>query len=300
MDSREELDRWDLAGWGAPSELDHAASLRQDSSQITRLWHDPSSRLLELDSTGRFQTEPFGQPIDHSRTQEPGEDTIFLGLVHGIAWFTRRGRSIGDKTTTASLRDVHLTTAQRQIVGSAEAVLNWYRINRHCVVCGGSLVRIKGGFTAVCTQCERETFPRTDPAVICAVLDQKDRLFLAHNQNWEAGRVSILAGFIEAGESAEQAVHREISEEANLRLGPLRYLGSQPWPLPRSLMFSYVARSTDGGLVDGDELEWGGWYTRDQVRTQIDAGELILPAGASVSRTLIDGWLAGTLPTPEQ
>lgn len=274
--------------------LDHAGVMRGAPEVLAKLWCTPGSRLLVIDQQGRFDPEPFGQPIPADAEPYPAEATVFLGLLRGVAWFARRGT--GERACT--VRESSLDPGQRQVAVAAIAVLNWYRNNQYCVVCGGQLTRTRGGYSAVCTNCGRETFPRTDPAVICGVRDPDNRLFLAHQATWPAHRVSILAGFIEAGESAEQAVHREIQEEASLRLTGLHYLGSQPWPMPRSLMFSYVATSNDAGQVDGDELAWGHWYTRDEVRRRVAGGQLELPAGSSVGHHIISLWLDGRLPEP--
>lgn len=283
---------WKLRGWEEPALLDHAGWLRTNPDALGAMWRNPASRVLVFDRAGHFDLDPFGQPTVARAGAPLPESVAFLGMLGDVAWFARHG----DDERHHTVRESVLSPAQRQLVVAGLAVLNWYRNNQHCVVCGGHLTRTKGGYAAVCTRCGRETFPRTDPAIICGVRDPDDRLYLAHQATWEPGRVSILAGFIEAGESAEQAVHREIHEEAQLRVCGLHYLGSQPWPMPRSLMFSYVARSEDPGHVDGDELAWGGWYCRDEVRAGVREGKLLLPAGSSVGHRIIFDWLEGRLP----
>lgn len=286
---------WDIAAWGGPPRLDHASSLREEDRSVERAWREPGARIVCLDEAGRFDDDPFGRPITADDGGSPRAEDVFLGRFEGHPWFARRDAG----PYPALLRSARLTPGEREVASSAQAVLNWARTTRRCVSCGGELVRTRGGFSAECTRCGRETFPRTDPAVICAVLDHDDRLFLAHQGRWERGRVSVLAGFVEAGETAEQAVHREIAEEAGLRIAALRYLGSQPWPMPRSLMLSFVARSDSVGRVDGLELSWGGWYRRDEVNRLVDGGSLVLPPGASVGHRLIEAWLDGRLPLPE-
>lgn len=283
---------WTLRGWEEPALLDHAGTLREDPGTLNELWHRPSSRLLLLDDGGRYELDPFGEPTGATLGDQPPESVAFLGMLDQVAWFARRD----DQPHHHTVRETRLDPGQRQIVVAAVAVLNWYRNNQYCAVCGGPLRRTKGGYAAQCAQCGREAFPRTDPAIICGVRDTDDRLYLAHQSSWEPGRVSILAGFIEAGESAEQAVHREIREEADLRVFGLQYLGSQPWPMPRSLMFSYLATSSDAGRVDGDELSWGAWFSREEVRASLADRTLSLPAGSSVGHRIIFDWLAGRLP----
>lgn len=282
-----------LPPWDRASLLDHAASQR-DAQTLRELWHDPQARLLVLDSSSRavlpqLARRPHGVLDD---------DVAFLGLVGKQPWFTKRG-PVDDGV---SPREGGLLDVDKQLITAAQAVLNWLEAVRLCERCGGRLSRTRGGFAAVCQSCSHEHFPRTDPAVIVAILNGRDELFLAHKVAWEAHRASVLAGFVESGESAENAVHREIGEEAGLKLAGMRYVGSQPWPFPRSLMLAFVARTVDDtpGHVDGVELEWGSFFSREQVRRQAGSGSLVLPGTGSISRRLVDGWLTGTLPTPEQ
>ncbi|WP_316667534.1 NAD(+) diphosphatase [uncultured Propionibacterium sp.] len=295
QNTAQDLYAWDIAAWGGPPSLDHASRTREDARLIERAWREPGARIICLDAAGRFNDDPLGRVITAADGDRPGAEDVFLGRFEGHPWFTRR--DAGPHKTV--LRSARLTPGEREVASTAQAILNWARSARRCVGCGGELVRTRGGFSAECSRCGRETFPRTDPAVICAVLDHDDRLFLAHQGAWERGRVSVLAGFVEAGETAEQAVHRETAEEANLRITALRYLGSQPWPMPRSLMLSFVARSDSSGQVDGRELSWGGWYSRSDVNRLAEGGALVLPPGASVGHHVIRAWLDGSLPTPE-
>ena len=138
---------------------------------------------------------------------------------------------------------------------------------------------------------------RSDPAVIVAVTDADDRLLLGRQPVWAKGRVSVFAGFVEAGESLEQAVHREVFEEVGLRLGPPRYLGSQPWPFPRSMMLGFTARALDTALtLDAREIEAARWYTRGQLETALAHGELTLPMRTSIAHRMITAWRRGELP----
>jgi NAD+ diphosphatase len=143
-----------------------------------------------------------------------------------------------------------------------------------------------------------EHFPRVDPAVIMLVTDREDRALLAHNREWPARRVSILAGFVEPGESAEQAVLREVSEETGLRVGGVRYLGSQPWPMPQSLMLGFRARADDGQQirVDDDEIAEAHWFSREGLRLAMERGEVLLPPPVSIAHRIIESWFGGSLP----
>ena len=280
-----------LRPWDAPSLLHRSTELRDDDT-LQLLWRSPQARLLQVDAASQFALNPFGMPA----AGELDETIAFLGTVHGGPWFAQRVEQIPGGET---IRDASLTDTQYQLASAALAILNWGESALFCDRCAGRLRRIRGGFAAVCTICGREHFPRTDPAVIVAVLDPDDRLFLAHQGSWAAGRASILAGFVEAGESAENAVHREVAEEARLLVDSCRFIGSQPWPFPRSLMLAYVARTRSTGRVDKVELEWGGWYTRADVDAAQARGSLTLPGAGSVAGRILDAWRAGALPSPD-
>lgn len=283
--------RLNLSPWDGPSALNRRADHREPEV-IRRAWQDESAQVIELDPESRFVLEPFGVQA----SGELSDDLAYLGEIEGTQWFARRVDAIDDGVT---IRDARLTDMQYQVVSAGLAVLNWIANSQYCPRCGGPLLRTHGGFAAVCNDCGREHFPRTDPAIIVAVLDPDDRIFLAHQMTWAANRVSILAGFVEAGESAENALYREVQEEARLDIAGYRFLGSQPWPFSRSLMLGYVARSRSAGQVDGVELEWGRWYSRDDIDRGVADGTVILPGPGSIAAQIIGAWRQGTLPAPE-
>lgn len=276
--------------WDGPALLDRADQRRDDES-LRQMWTDPNAKVLQLDARSQFVLDPFGV----TPAGEWDSSVAFLGMVEQTPWFAQRVETIDG----VSLRDLDLTDLQYQLVSAGLAVLNWADSTRYCARCAAELNRRRGGFMAECARCGREHFPRTDPAVIVAVLDPDDRIYLAHQGSWDTGRASILAGFVEAGESAENAIYREVAEEAELEIECCRFVASQPWPFPRSLMLAYVARSRSVGKVDRVELEWGGWFTRPEVEARVAEGTLVLPGPSSVAGRVIEAWRAGTLPAPE-
>ncbi len=279
-----------LHPWDEPNLFDRAVN--RDPQAIAAAWRQPGTRIIELDADGRFWPQPLGVP-----TQGPlDEEAAYLGRAGQRHWFVRRSTPISVGST---IREAELDGLQRQLLMAGLAVLNWIERSRYCARCGTRLRRTRGGFAAQCPGCGLEHFPRTDPAVIVAVLDHQDRIFLAHQGAWGTNRASLLAGFVESGESAENALFRELAEEAALQIDAFRYLGSQPWPFPRSLMLAYVARSGSVGRVDGIELEWGGWYSRTELASAEASGELVLPGHGSIARRVVDAWRAGGLPSPE-
>jgi NAD+ diphosphatase len=186
------------------------------------------------------------------------------------------------------------------LVVHAIGVAEWLFATRHCPRCGGDLVPEQLGHVLRCTSCGREEFPRTDPAVIMVVVDGEspdDRCLLGRHPAWPPGQYSTLAGFVEPGESIEQAVRREVFEESGIRVGAVDYYGSQPWPLPRSLMIGCIAQAESTAVsVDGVEIEDARWFTREQMKAEAEAGTLLLPGGISISRSLVEHWYGGPLP----
>nr|WP_269449810.1 NAD(+) diphosphatase [Auraticoccus cholistanensis] len=252
---------------------------------------------MKVTETGEFYTCDGGRRLRLPRpfvTFDPQRHYL-LGMVADVPVFTVLSLPEGE---THSLRAVghQLEERERDLATVAVSLVNWHRHAGFCPVCGGTTRVINGGFARVCTRCGEQLFPRTDPAVIVAILDPDDRLLLARQGSWPKGRASILAGFVEAGESLEQAIHREMTEEADVELHDLRYWGSQPWPTPRSLMLGFTARSRDGHVsVDGEELVQGRFWSREDVDRAEAAGELVLPPSSSIASRMIAAWRAGTL-----
>lgn len=206
-------------------------------------------------------------------------------LAAGTRWSSLR--VVG---ATLSARDAGLATA-------AVALDAWHARHPRCPRCGAATVATQSGWVRTCTVDGSEHYPRTDPAVIMAVVDDADRLLLGHAAAWAAHRWSTLAGFVEAGESLENAVRREVLEETGVVVDTVEYRGSQPWPFPASLMvgFRAHARSTEVA-VDGVELESAAWFTREELRDAVASGEVIPPGPSSIARALVEDWFGGTLP----
>lgn len=178
---------------------------------------------------------------------------------------------------------------------AAVALDAWHDRHPRCPRCGAATRVAQAGWSRVCVADGSEHYPRTDPAVIMAVVDDDDRILLGHAAAWSAGRWSTLAGFVEAGESAEQAVRREVLEETGVVVGDVEYAGSQPWPFPASLMLGFRARATSTHVqVDGVEMADARWFTRDALTAAVAAGEVLLPGGASIARALVEQWWGRT------
>lgn len=281
---------WFHTLWHDVSYLDHSQECRDDSS-YRELWKSPFARLIRVDEKFRIET-PIGGVKPRG---EYDERAVFLGIASGQPWFAVRVSSCQD---AVDLRSLKASALEVQAATVAQAILHWHASAKFCPTCSGTLHSVNGGFQAVCAECGRQNFPRTDPAVIVGVTDSQDRLLLAHHVAWAPKRVSILAGFVESGESAEQACHREISEESNLDITHLGFFGTQPWPFPRSLMLGFTARTLNPDSLepDGNELEWARFYSRKEVIICHQGGKLLLPTNASLASRIIHRWLVGKEP----
>lgn len=201
---------------------------------------------------------------------------------------------LGESATMQSLRDMgHLLNASDvALAAAATALAAWHVDNQFCPRCGATTTVTAAGWSRECTQEGTAIFPRTDPAVIVAITDPDGRLLLARAAHWRGRRMSVLAGFVEAGESAEVAVRRELEEEVGITLSELNYFGSQPWPFPRSLMLGYLARTEhpEAMTPDGVEVVEARWFTRTELTAALAAGDVTLPMESSIARAMIDSW----------
>jgi NAD+ diphosphatase len=194
----------------------------------------------------------------------------------------------------ADLREVggELAPSEESLLSYARAIVHWQRETRNCAFCGSVTAARSAGHVQACTnpECERSHFPRTDPATIVLVHDG-DRALLGRKAEWAPRRYSTLAGFVEPGESLEDAVAREVREEAGVEVEDVRYFASQPWPFPQSLMLGFLARAATTEIRLGEELEDARWFTRDELRLKRERGELSLPSIDTIARRLIDTWV---------
>lgn len=183
---------------------------------------------------------------------------------------------------------------------SLTALSYWHSAMLYCSACGQKVSAVHCGWVRQCQGCERLEYPRQDPAMIVAVLNRRDEILLAHNALWEPRKVSVLAGFVDAGESPQRAVERELAEEVGIRVRDVEFVGSQPWPFPRSLMLGYFAHTEDEELhPDGREIEWAQWVSRRDLPQEVAAGRLILPGVNTIAYGLISRWYGASLPGGE-
>ena len=308
--------------------VDRATERRTDSAWIEQVWADPRTRVLVVHD-GRALARDNGDGYDLlliPAAEAPSGTRFLLGVDdEDVAYFGVSGElpadgtpsradgdragaredSAGDRSgyrgyKPTTLRQIGAALSDRDagLFTHAVALANWHDSHTHCPRCGTPTVPAPAGHLTACPKDGTEHFPRIDPAVIMLVTDSGDRCLLARNAAWPQGRMSVLAGFVEPGESSEQAVAREVFEESSLRVGQIHYLGSQPWPMPRSLMlgFQSVAPGAQEIRVDEEEIAEARWFTRPGLRAAIDSGEVSIAPTSSIARRLIEYWYGSDLP----
>jgi NAD+ diphosphatase len=305
----------------ARSGVDRVSGQRQDEDWLRAAWSDQGTRVLVLDGAQalvRFG-EGSAELVLVAPQAAPDGLRFLLGVDDaGVAYFGVAGPSGGlgarplpppgatvapisaPGIRPAGLRQAAPLLSDREagLFTHAVALANWHASHTHCPRCGTATVPVAAGHARRCPADGSEHFPRVDPAVIMLVTDDAGRCLLARNRSWPPGRVSILAGFVEPGESVEHAVMREVGEETGLRVGGIRYLGSQPWPMPQSLMLGFRARAVGEQeiRVDEQEIAEARWYTREELTAAVAGGEVRLPPPVSIAHRIIESWYGGVLP----
>jgi NAD+ diphosphatase len=201
----------------------------------------------------------------------------------------------------AGYRDVvrHLHAGDAQVFVEAQAVANWHGTHTHCPRCGSPTEPLWSGWMRRCEQDGSEHFPRTDPAAIVAIVGADDRILLASNFAWDENRYSTVAGFVEAGESGEQAAVREIAEEVGVHLHSLTYVASQSWPFPRSLMLGYIGYTNDvAATPDNVEVRAARWFGKKELQVAVLSGDAVIPGRLSIARGLLEVWFGGRIMEP--
>lgn len=276
---------------------DHADHLRDDPVALRALW--PDAGVLLLDEHGNVAASADGQRLAPLRGAELAaqmpDTALFLALHEGRGWFAlTTATPVAEASTRIDLRAAALALPafEAGLHAQARALAHWQASHRHCPSCGHALRPIRAGHAARCDHCQCEHYPRTDTAIIVAVSDGS-RLLLGRQATWPARRYSVIAGFLEPGERLEDAVAREVAEEAGVRVRSSRYVGSQPWPFPANLMVGFEAEGEPDEPRFGGELEDARWFSAAQIHAAVAAGDLLLSSRLSISSWLIRRWLAG-------
>jgi len=280
----------------AGSAMDRADNIRANPDELAGLMNF-RARLLKLDGLfpvfddmGRLE---WGTLADAPETAE----LVFLGLLDGAARFAAvpdegaAGTAYSQPQVWQAMQ--RLQPADLAIYGGARSLVDWHARHRFCARCGQLTKLAKGGWQRDCGACNAQHFPRTDPVTIMLV-ENEGRLMLGRGLGWPEGRYSALAGFVEPGETIEEAVVREVFEESGIRVRDVRYIASQPWPFPSQLMLGCHAFADDDALtIDTTELADVRWFTRDEVAAAVAGEGLFLPPPPhAIARHLLEWWLA--------
>jgi NAD+ diphosphatase len=267
--------------------------LHQGKTLVRKGLASPELSLLPVEKVPAANLRVYLGKTTIKTALEPKGSAIVLAVVNDnsamsieadpLLWQTLR--TLGSELSD---RDAGLFT-------QSLAVANWHEINQHCPKCGTPTVIEQGGWARRCFKDDNEIFPRTDPAIIVAITDQDDRILLGSQGTWEQNRWSILAGFVEAGESLEAAVVREMKEECGLEVFDVEYLYSQSWPFPQSLMLGFTAKADSSIelLPDGEEIVKLRWFSRADIAAE--AKSLLLPSDSTISRALIELWYGSAI-----
>ena len=296
--------------------IDRSSMLRGDSAWLERSWADPAARVLIIDD-GRTLVRRVGDAVEavlFAPRDVPEGERYLLGVEDGVPYFAvaaplppsthpeingrvvaaiRLEEAVDGEEFSAGLRQVGGLLGDRDagLLVYAVALEAWHSTHEFCPRCGSRTRVEAGGHIRVCPRDESQHFPRVDPAVIMLVRDDQDRCLLARGPQWAEGRLSILAGFVEPGESLEHAVVREVAEEVGVTVVNPRYLGSQPWPFPRSLMLGFFAQAVTTDLdLDLEEITEARWFSRAELLKALQSGEVRLPPPLSIARRLIETW----------
>jgi NAD+ diphosphatase len=295
--------------------LDRAANLRRDDAWLREQAGAAHSRYLpfwrlnvlargvELSPNGAALAELHWLDAGVRFHLEDGAEPLLLGLHEGVARFAVDLSALADPIATLGIEGADFADARRiadalpegdaGILAQARSLLEWHARHRFCGTCGAPTAVAGGGSMRRCTGCAAEHFPGPHPVVIMVVW-RGDRCLLGRGRGWAPGRYSALAGFIDQGETIEEAVAREVKEEAGLTVDEVTYHASQPWPFPMSLMIGCFAHVTDEHLtVDPEELEEARWFSRDEIRRAYTAPDTVdfgIPGRIAIAHHLIKAW----------
>ncbi len=286
--------------------LDRRAEHRGDAAWMRATLDDPETRIIgvsggevviELEDDASPAVLGHGAALaDVRHLLDDARDVYLIGTAGGRTHLAAAFAVA--PAGSRSLREIGtmLGDDEAAVATAAVALDQWHRLHTHCPRCGEPTHSAMSGWERRCPTDATSHFPRTDPAVIVVITDAHDRLLLARQGTWPERRFSLVAGYVEPGETAEQAVSREVLEEVGIAVGELEFLGSQPWPFPASLMLCYHARAIDTAIrVDGVEIVEAAWWSRESFAADVGSGALLLPSGVSIARRAVEDWFGSPL-----
>lgn len=285
----QDSETWVLALWDGKTLLQ--GSVDEPRPQLALL---NSAEFFALREASHIELDAYLGFTVHSEADVPAGTKVLLAVLTNLgamqlepnpeAWHGLRKTGAG------------LSARDSGLYAEALALANWHASHLHCPRCGSATAISEAGWRRDCPKDAHQIFPRTDPAIIVSVVDDQDRILLGSQGVWEENRWSILAGFVEPGESLAAAVAREVFEESGVRVVSPEYLGSQAWPFPYSLMVGFTARVDPQHkhlelAPDGVEIEKLRWFSREELAAE--AGSLLLPGKLSIAGALIEHWYGG-------
>lgn len=304
------------------SPLDRAGRERKDATWVKRQLEREDSRFLPFWRLRVLVKAGNPGELGWARREVcehrgPNGEAVLLGLHDDVAHFAVDVSALEKPEAALGLQGLArfeevraaaalLSPAECAITAQGRSCIDWHTRHRFCAVCGGKTTAGQGGLVRECDECDAEHFPRTDPVVIMVVTDG-ERCLLGRQSGWPLGMFSALAGFVDQGETIEEAVRREVSEETGVPVGRVRYYASQPWPFPSSLMIGCLAQADATDLrVDLDEISEARWFTRPQVAAALtahdgdsaahDPADLAIPPRMAIAHHLIRAWSEGEKP----
>lgn len=288
--------------------LDRAGNTRRDTDVIKRALGKSETRIYDLVESKMRTSRVDGQLRLVPRPGEMADSkrlALYLGRDSGLRDYVvvvreeaESGRPDANAKGWLSLREAgaELGDIDAGVFTTAIALANWHERHSRCPRCGSQTVVVEGGWVRSCEIDGSAHHPRTDAAVITAVTDADGRLLLGRGPHWPEGRMSVLAGFVEAGESLESAVAREVFEEVGVEVQDVLYRGNQPWPFPASLMVGFTAQATSTELtLDPTEIVEAAWFSKGELAWAVRTGRVALPPRVSIARRLIEQWYGGEL-----
>jgi NAD+ diphosphatase len=282
------------------SPLDRAEPLRRDEAALAALRDHAGARWLAMDALRPVVAIGPGDARLAWRRGAPPDEAVLLGLLDGAPCFAAAGAPVGgfERAIDARSAALQCPAEDAAIVAHARSLLDWHARHPYCAACGAATGMRRGGQIRACPGCGAEHYPRVDPVAIMLVLDDAGRALLGRGPRMPPGFVSALAGFVEPGESLEEAVRREVREEAGVLVGRVRFVASQPWPFGAQLMLGCLAQArTTEIVIDPHEIEDAFWASRADVAAALSGdGPFQLPPPLAIARTLIDLWLGGAAP----
>ena len=282
------------------SPLDRAENVRHDDAALARLVADPGALMLPM---ADYTPATIEGALDwHPLAPLPAGELALLGLIDGVPRFVHVDPAAGAARRTHELFALldALPAGEAATYAAARSLVDWHARHRFCANCGATTAIFRAGWGRLCPACTAEHFPRTDPVAIMLAEHGEGadaRVLVGRQPMFPPGRYSALAGFIEVGESIEEAVARELHEEAGVTATAIRYIASQPWPFPSQLMIACIARVADDVVtLDMAELEDAKWVGRDDVRAALaedEAAPFLPPPAYAIANTLFRAWLEG-------